>query len=78
MRASVNEIVEFFGPPVRDARLETSFLREQQLRLGRILLIGSVAGIVLAHVIVLYKIDTGARSSGVKAAMASRSYRGFW
>jgi len=42
------------------------FLREQQVRLGRILLIGAVAGILLAHAIVLYKIDTGVRSSDVK------------
>jgi hypothetical protein len=78
VRASVNEVVEFFEPPVCDARLEISFLREQQVRLGRILLIGAVAGILLAHAIVLYKIDTGVRSSDVKAVMASRSHRAFW
>jgi hypothetical protein len=48
------------------------------LKLSRILLIGAIAGIVLAHGIVLYKIDSGVRSSDVKQVMASRSHRAFW
>jgi hypothetical protein len=54
------------------------FYLEQQVRLSRIFLIGAVAGIALAHGIVLYKIDTGIRSSGVKPVAAARSHMAFW
>jgi hypothetical protein len=37
-----------------------------------------VAGISLAHVIVLYKIDTGLRSNELTPAVTSRSHRNFW
>jgi hypothetical protein len=56
----------------------TFFIWEQQVRLSRIFLIGAVAGIALAHGIVLYKIDTGIRSSGVKPVAAARSHMAFW
>jgi hypothetical protein len=46
--------------------------------LKRIFLIGAFAGIALAHVVVLYKIDTGVRASGLTPTMASRSHRAFW
>jgi hypothetical protein len=46
--------------------------------LKRIFLIGAAIGIVLAHGVVLYKIDVGARSSDVKTVMASRSHRALW
>jgi hypothetical protein len=46
--------------------------------LHRIFLIGAMAGILLAHAVVLYKIDSGVRSSDVKPVMASRSHRAFW
>jgi hypothetical protein len=46
--------------------------------LNRIFLIGAIVGIALAHGIVLYKIDTGIRSSDIKPVMASRSHRAFW
>jgi hypothetical protein len=51
---------------------------EQQVRLSRIFLIGAVASIALAHGIVLYKIDIGIRSSGVKPVAAARSHMAFW
>jgi hypothetical protein len=63
--------------PVRNARTELS-IREQRVMLNRIFLIGAIVGIALAHGIVLYKIDTGIRSSDVKPVMASRSHRAFW
>jgi hypothetical protein len=46
--------------------------------LKRIFLLGVVAGIVLAHGVVLYKIDSGVRSSDVTPMMAARSHRAFW
>jgi hypothetical protein len=44
----------------------------------RIFLLGAIVGIALAHGIVLYKIDTGVRSSDVKPVTASRSHKAFW
>jgi len=44
----------------------------------RIVLIGAIAGIALAHGVVLYKIDTGVRSSDVTPVMASRLHKAFW
>jgi len=76
---SVKEFVRLFEASVRNARLEMIFsIWEQQVRLSRIFLIGTIAGIVLAHGIVLYKIDTGVRSSGVKPVAAARSHIAFW
>ena len=46
--------------------------------LKRIFLISAIVGIVLAHGVVLYKIDTGLRSNDLKPVMASRSHRAFW
>jgi hypothetical protein len=46
--------------------------------LKHIFLIGALGGIVLAHGIVLYKIDTGLRSNDLKPVMASRSHRALW
>jgi hypothetical protein len=46
--------------------------------LNRIFLIGAMVGILLAHGVVLYKIDSGVRSSDVKPVMASRSHKAFW
>ena len=46
--------------------------------LKRIFLTGAIAGIALAHGVVLYKIDTGVRSSGMTPVMAARSHRAFW
>jgi hypothetical protein len=40
--------------------------------------IGVIAGIALAHGVVLYKIDTGVRSSDVRPMMAARTHRAFW
>jgi hypothetical protein len=76
---SVKEFARLFEASVRNARLEMIFsIWEQQVRLSRIFLIGAVAGIALAHGIVLYKIDTGIRSSGVKPVAAARSHLAFW
>ena len=75
----MSESVKEVEASVRNARLEmTSSIWEQQVRLSRIFLIGAIAGIALAHGIVLYKIDTGVRSSGVKPVAAARSHVGFW
>ena len=46
--------------------------------LNRIFLIGALAGILLAHGVVLYKIDSGVRASDVKPVMASRSHKAYW
>jgi hypothetical protein len=48
------------------------------IMLKRMFLIGAFASIALAHVIVLYKIDTGVRASGVTPTMASRLHKAFW
>jgi hypothetical protein len=50
----------------------------QQVMLKRIFFIGAVVGIALAHGVVLYKIDVGARSNDAKTIMASRSHRALW
>lgn len=73
MRASVSQITS----PVRNARAELSF-RIRKVMLNRLFLIGVIASIVLAHGIVLYKIDAGVRSSDVTPVMASRAHRAFW
>ena len=79
MSESVKQFVRLFEASVRNARLEMiSSIWEQQVRLSRILLIGTIAGIALAHGIVLYKIDTGVRSSGVTPVAAARSHIAFW
>ncbi len=79
MSESVKQFVRLFEASVRNARLEMiSSIWEQQVRLSRILLIGTIAGIALAHGIVLYKIDTGVRSSGVTPVAAARSHMAFW
>ena len=52
--------------------------RKQEVMLNRLFLIGAIIGIALAHGIVLYKIDKGARSSDASQVMASRSHRAFW
>jgi hypothetical protein len=75
----VKEVVRLFEASVRNARLEmTSSIWEQQVRPSRIFLIGAIVGIALSHGIVLYKIDTGIRSSGVKPVAAARSHIAFW
>jgi hypothetical protein len=79
MSASLNDAARLVEPPVRDARFGNEFaILEQQVRLGRIFLIGTIAGIALAHGIVLYKIDTGVRSSAVRPVEAARAHRAFW
>ena len=70
MRASINQVAS----PVRNARAELS-IRELRVILNRIFLIEAIAGIALAHGVVLY---TGVRSNDVKPVMASRSHRAFW
>jgi hypothetical protein len=73
MRASISEAVS----PVRNARAELS-IWIQRVMLNRLFLIGMIASILLAHGIVLYKIDAGIRSSDVTPVMASRARRAFW
>jgi hypothetical protein len=80
MRASISQVAS----AVRNARAELS-IRIQRTMLNRLFLIGAIVSIVLAHGIVLYKIDAGARSSdtGVRSSdvtpvMASRARRAFW
>lgn len=63
--------------PARCPRAELS-IREHRVMLNRIFLIGALAGILLAHGVVLYKIDSGVRASDVKPVMASRSHKAFW
>ena len=47
--------------------------------LKRILLIGAIVGIAVAHGVVLYKIDTGARAADAKQEMASGTRRAaYW
>src|SRR3954465_6602621 len=46
--------------------------------LDHLVLIAVVAGISLAHVIVLYKIDTGLRTNELTPSVSSRSHRNFW
>jgi hypothetical protein len=46
--------------------------------LFRVFLIGAVAGIVLAQGLILYKIDTGLRTSGLTPSEAARTHRAFW
>jgi hypothetical protein len=47
--------------------------------LKRIILLGAIAGIALAHGVVLYKIDSGVRLSDAKPVMAQRSHRAaYW
>jgi hypothetical protein len=48
------------------------------IMLKRIFLIGTFASIALAHVVVLYKIDTGVRASGVTPTIASRLHKAYW
>ncbi len=79
MSESVKQFVRLFEASVRNARLAMTFsIWEQQVRLSRILLIGAIVGIALAHGIVLYKIDAGVRSSGVTPVAAARSHMAFW
>lgn len=46
--------------------------------LNRMALAGALIGIVLAHGIVLYRIDAGLRSNGLTPTVASRSHKAFW
>jgi hypothetical protein len=78
MRASINEVMRIPEPPVRRAPGVKFSIRKQEVMLNRLFLIGAIVGIALAHGIVLYKIDTGARSSDAGQVMASRSHRAFW
>ena len=73
MRASISQVAS----PVRNARAGLS-IRIQKVMLNRLFLIGVIASIVLAHGIVLYKIDAGVRSSDVTPVMASRARRAYW
>lgn len=50
----------------------------ENIMMKRIFLLGTIVGIALAHGVVLYKIDTGVRSSDVKPVMAARSHKAFW
>jgi hypothetical protein len=73
VRASIRQVAS----PVRNARVELSLLI-RKVMLNRLFLIGVIASIVLAHGIVLYKIDAGVRSSDVTPVMASRARRAYW
>jgi hypothetical protein len=73
VRASISQVAS----SVRNARAELSILI-RKVMLNRLLLIGVIASIVLAHGIVLYKIDAGVRASDVTPVMASRARRAFW
>ena len=47
--------------------------------LNRLLLIGVMVGLALAHGVVLYKIDAGVRSADANQVMASRTRRAaYW
>ena len=56
-----------------------SSIPEERVVLKRILLIGTIVGIAMAHGVVLYKIDTGVRSADSNQEMASGSRRAaYW
>jgi hypothetical protein len=78
MRASVSEVMPIPELSVRRARGSQLSIRKQEVMLNRLFLIGIIIGIALAHGVVLYKIDTGARSDDARQVMASRSHRAFW
>jgi hypothetical protein len=78
MRGSTDQITQTSESLIRGAPGENSSTRKQEVMLNRLFLIGAIAGIALAHGIVLYKIDQGARSSDAAQVMASRSHRAFW
>jgi hypothetical protein len=73
MRASIDQVAS----PVRYSRAELS-IWEQRVMSKRIFLIGALVGILMAHAVVLYKIDSGVRSSDITPVMASRSHKAFW
>jgi len=72
MLASISQVAS----PVRNARAELSIRIHSHAESS--FLIGVIASILLAHGIVLYKIDAGVRSSDVTPVMASRARRAFW
>ncbi|MFH1342432.1 MAG: hypothetical protein ABIL01_14715 [Pseudomonadota bacterium] len=52
---------------------------EERVVLRRILLIGAIVGIAVAHGVVFYKIDSGVRSAGSSLETASGSRRAaYW
>jgi hypothetical protein len=56
-----------------------SSIPEERVVLRRILLIGAIVGIAVAHGFVLYKIDTGVRSADANQEMASGTRRAaYW
>ena len=76
MRASA---IRPLRTPVCDERLKPIYsIREQHVKLYRILLIGAIAGMTLVHVIVLHKIDAAVRSSDATTTLASGSRRAYW
>jgi hypothetical protein len=78
MRASVSEVTPMPGPSARRAPGSQLSIRKREVMLNRLFMIGTIVGIALAHAIVLYKIDTNARSDDARQVMASRSHRAFW
>jgi hypothetical protein len=61
------------------ARLETRpLIPERLFMLRRIFLTAAIAVLALAHFVVLYKIDSGVRSSDIKPTAAAASHRAFW
>jgi hypothetical protein len=56
-----------------------SSIAKERVVLNRIFLIGAIAGIALAHGVVLYKIDIGVRSAHAHQVVASGSHRAaYW
>jgi hypothetical protein len=61
------------------ARLEKRpSIPERLLMLKRIFLAAAIAGVALAHGVVLYKIDSGVRSSDLTPTIAAASHKAFW
>lgn len=57
----------------------SSSIPKERIVLNRILLISAIAGIALAHGVVLYKIDTGVRSAGANQVMTPGTRRAaYW
>jgi len=54
-----------------------SFL-EQKVMLRRMFFVGIIASLALAHGVVLYKIDSGFRSSDAEPIMVARTHRAYW
>jgi hypothetical protein len=61
-----------------NAKLQTSSAKRKLAAADHILVVLVIAGILFAHTVVLYKIDTGLRTEKLTPVMASRSHHNLW